>query len=130
MNFKIDFRKQWHFFRFNKENCYDMLIVWYSDSVMFLLSDEKQLQQSKLKLTGNHLGFFCCCRVFINISDISHDKDWNLHFYQVPIYIWSAFKNKTKTKFSNKRIVKKVQWSEYWLRKRISVAYLAVQLFA
>ena len=58
MNFKSDFRKQGHSLRFNKENCYDMLIVRYNDSIMFLLTDEKQLQQSKLKVTGNLLGFF------------------------------------------------------------------------
>lgn len=60
-----------------------MLIVWYSDSIMFLLFDEKELQQSKLKLTGNHLGFCCCCRLIINLSDISHDQNQNLHFHQV-----------------------------------------------
>ena len=46
INFKIDFRKQWHFFRINKGNCYDMLIVWDSDSVMFFLSNENQLINS------------------------------------------------------------------------------------
>ena len=60
-----------------------MLIVWYSDSIMFLFFDEKKLQQSRLKLTGNHLGFCCCCRLIMNLSDTSHDQNQNLHFHQV-----------------------------------------------